>query len=359
MTEIATPASAATDEARRQAEICNACRYCEGYCSVFPLMFRSRTFADADIVELANLCHNCRGCYYACQYAPPHAFALNLPRALAEVRAESWQRYAWPSALARLFQRSGVALVVAIVLAVAAIFLAMGALRPTGGRGFYAVLSHGAMVAIFTPLFLLPFLAMARGLARYWREVGGERVRLADLAAATGGAARLDNLAGGHGEGCNFEAGDRFTNTRRFAHQATAAGFLLCFAATASGTLYHYGLGWEAPYSLFSLPKLFGVPGGVLLTAGALALGLLKVRADPDLGAPDLWGGDIAFVLTLALTGATGLMLYAAGGTPLVPVILALHLGTVAAFFLTTPYSKMAHAFYRFAALVRDAQRRR
>jgi citrate/tricarballylate utilization protein len=23
-------------EARRQMEICNACRYCEGYCAVFP-----------------------------------------------------------------------------------------------------------------------------------------------------------------------------------------------------------------------------------------------------------------------------------------------------------------------------------
>ncbi|MYF87928.1 MAG: 4Fe-4S ferredoxin, partial [Boseongicola sp. SB0676_bin_33] len=29
-------------EARRQADICNACRYCEGYCSVFPAMFGKR-----------------------------------------------------------------------------------------------------------------------------------------------------------------------------------------------------------------------------------------------------------------------------------------------------------------------------
>ena len=71
------------DEARRQAEICNACRYCEGYCAVFPALHRERSFGDADIIHLANLCHTCRGCYYACQYTAPHAFNLNLPRALA------------------------------------------------------------------------------------------------------------------------------------------------------------------------------------------------------------------------------------------------------------------------------------
>ena len=28
-------------EARRQIDICNACRYCEGYCSVFPAINRN------------------------------------------------------------------------------------------------------------------------------------------------------------------------------------------------------------------------------------------------------------------------------------------------------------------------------
>ena len=28
---------------------------------------------------LANLCHNCGACLHACQYAPPHEFAVNVP----------------------------------------------------------------------------------------------------------------------------------------------------------------------------------------------------------------------------------------------------------------------------------------
>ena len=80
------PHTEAMQEARREMEICNACRYCEGYCAVFPAMTLHRSFADGDLNYLANLCHGCRGCYYACQYAPPHEFGINLPRTLAEVR---------------------------------------------------------------------------------------------------------------------------------------------------------------------------------------------------------------------------------------------------------------------------------
>ena len=89
---------------------------------------------------------------------------------------------------------------------------------------------------------------------------------------------------------------------------------------------------------------------------GGLGLAWLKTRADRDLAAPNYWGGEMAFVLLLTGTGLTGLILYAATGTAAVPALLALHLGTVLAFFLLMPYSKMIHGFYRVAALIRDAQ---
>ncbi len=354
-----TPAHGAIAEARRESEICNACRYCEGYCDVFPAMFRQRAFSDGDITQLANLCHNCRGCYYACQYTEPHEFAINIPRALAEVRTESWSRYAWPASFHGSFQKSGALIGGAAILGVALIILALSALRPSSGEGFYAYLSHAGMVSIFGPAFAFPLVAIGIGLRRYWAEVGGAPVQWQDLRDAGVNAARLRNLSGGQGQGCNFEKGDRYSNARRHAHQAALWGFLLCFASTTSGTFMHYGLGIEAPYGPFSLPKLLGVPGGILLTFGAGALAWLKTKADPQLGAPSLWGGEMAFVVLLGLTGLTGLLLYAATGTALVPALLALHLGTVLAFFLTMPYSKMAHGFYRFAALVRDAQAKR
>lgn len=343
------------DEARRQIEICNACRYCEGFCSVFPAMTRQKAFADGDLTQLANLCHNCRGCYYACQYTAPHEFALNIPAALGEVRAESWERLARPQALARLFQSHGVAMAGLLAVALACFFWALAALKPESGAGFYAHLAHNTMVAIFVPAFLAPLGLIALSIRDYWRETGGGRVRLIHVLRALDSAARMKNLSGGHGEGCNFEQGDRFSDRRRVFHQLMMYGFLLCFAATASGTVMHYAFGWEAPYPLFSLPKLFGVPGGLMMVAGAAGLVWLKLRAERTLGAARVWGGEMAFILLLGAVALTGLALYAATGTGLTGPLLAIHLACVMVLFLLMPFSKMVHGFFRLAALTVEA----
>lgn len=344
------------DEARRQLEICNACRYCEGYCSVFPAMTLHRAFSDGEVTQLANLCHNCRGCYYACQYTEPHEFALNLPRALAEVRVESWERFIWPSGLSLVFQTKGVAVAGALIAGIAVMLAVALGLRPESGEGFYAFISHAIMVTIFIPASILPAIVIALGLRAYWRAVGGAPVRPRHLMQGFVDAGRLKNLSGGAAEGCNYEKEDRYSMVRRWAHQAVMWGFLLCFASTASGTLLHYGFGMEAPYGPFSLPKLFGVPGGILMTLGGIGLIGLKLKAERNLSAPAVWGGEMAFVLLLTATAATGLALYWAAGTAFVRPLLIAHLAAVLSLFLTLPYTKMVHAFFRLAALVRDAQ---
>ncbi|EBA09817.1 tricarballylate utilization 4Fe-4S protein TcuB [Sagittula stellata] len=344
-------------EARRQAEICNACRYCEGYCSVFPALHAERAFSDGDLTQLANLCHNCRGCYYACQYTAPHEFDLNLPQALADVRQDSWEDLAFPQAAGRAFQKNGVLIALATVVGFALLFWAARSLASQGGEGFYAVLSHNAMVAIFLPAFLFPLVSIGISLRRYWRHVGAQPLKPAHLAQAFRQAANMKNLKGGHGDGCNFEDEDRFTHARRAVHQAVMYGFLLCFASTSVATVMHYALHMPAPYGLLSLPKILGLSGGLLLVAGCFEMIRLKLRSDRNLGASGAFGGEIAFIGLLGFVGLSGLVLYALGQTALMPPLLALHLGAVLAFFLLTPFTKMAHGFYRLAALAADAQR--
>lgn len=346
-------------EARRQLEICNACRYCEGFCSVFPAMTRDKAFADGEISHLANLCHNCRGCSYSCQYIPPHEFALNIPAALAEVRQDSWERLVWPAPLARAFHTRGVVIMLVMVAAITVFFLSLAGRAPGEGEGFYAWIAHNTLIAIFVPAFLLPLCGVAVGLWRYWRETGGRRIVLADLVGAAGSIAKMRNLAGGHGEGCNFEKEDRYSNARRYAHQAMMYGFLLCFAATSSGTLMHYAFDWPAPYPIWSPPKVFGISGGLLMILGGIELARLKLRADPSLGARRVWGGEMAFIVLLVLVAFSGMILYAATGTALVPPLLAFHLGTVFALFVLLPYSKMVHGFFRLSALIIEEQKKR
>jgi MinD superfamily P-loop ATPase len=39
--------------------VCNACRYCEGLCAVFPAMELRRDFSGGELDYLASLCHGC------------------------------------------------------------------------------------------------------------------------------------------------------------------------------------------------------------------------------------------------------------------------------------------------------------
>ena len=93
-------------EATRQLDICNACRYCEGLCAVFPALERRTVLDGGDISQLANLCHDCRACYDVCMYSPPHEFGINVPKALSDVRLTDYRRLVWPRRVPTLLARS-------------------------------------------------------------------------------------------------------------------------------------------------------------------------------------------------------------------------------------------------------------
>ena len=347
-------------------QICNACRYCESFCAVFPAMTRRLDFAAADVHYLANLCHNCGACLHACQYAPPHEFAVNVPQAMARVRRRTYAAYAWPAGFGRLYERNG--LVIALALAISlALFLVLAVARAGGlsalvsapaGASFYAIFPHGLMVGLFAPVFLFVLLALGIGVARFWREAPPGAVSAPALAEAAHDALRLKYLDGGHGEGCH-DADDAHTLWRRRWHHAVFYGFGLCFAATCVATVYHYGFGWVAPYGFDSVPKGLGMVGGVLLVAGSAGLFVLHRRRHPQHRAPEQQAMDLGFIALLALTGATGLALALARGSAAMPLLLCTHLGAVMALFATMPYGKFAHGAYRVAALLKWAVERR
>ena len=359
--------TAAEAEVARELIICNACRYCEGFCAVFPAMTRRLEFHRADVHYLANLCHNCGACLHACQYAPPHEFAVNLPRALAKARGETYAHYAWPAGFGALYQRNG--LTVALALAGGfALFLLLavlmhGSLGSGGARGdFYRIFPHGLMVSLFLPVFAWAVLALGIGAARFLREV---KPATSDAAASGATAAealhdsfKLRYLDGGHGEGCHNED-DAWTKDRKRFHHLTLYGFMLCFAATCVATLLHYGLHIRAPYGWFSLPKLLGITGGVMMVWGTAGLWRLRARRHPDHLEPSHQGMDRGFIALLFLTGATGLGLMLLRLTALMPLALCLHLGAVLALFLTMPYGKFAHGVYRVAAMLRYSVEKR
>jgi citrate/tricarballylate utilization protein len=296
-------------EAERVMRICNACRYCEGYCAVFPAIERRESFSLENLNYLANLCHNCGECLDACQYAPPHEFGVDVPKLLEGIRNESYRQYAWPRPVPNW-------ILIALGLVVPALF---------AGRGgnFYSVIPYRVMVGLFVSTGLLVTALCAMGLIRFWRDCG-ESFRFAGQPVRD--ALTLRYLDKG---------------PRRWFHHFTFYGFALCFASTCTAAFYQDVLGLSAPYGYFSLPVALGTGGGIALVVGTLGLIAMKYHS--------------SFLVLLFLTAASGLALLTGRETAAMSFLLVGHLGIVLALFLTMPYGKFVHAIYRSAALLKYA----
>ena len=357
-------ASEVLKEAERVMGICNACRYCEGFCAVFPAMERRRTFSDQDLIYLANLCHNCRGCYYACQYAPPHEFDLNVPKVLEELRVETYRRYAWPRFLADLFRRNGLAVALITAVSLTLVLLLTFFLQGSstvfsthrGAGAFYEVIPYKLMVLPALAIALWSLLALLIGGARFWHDTGGRLSQLVNPRvhlSAMWDTLRLRYLQS-DGHGCTYPD-EQFSHARRWFHHLVFYGFMLNLASTTVAAIYNHFLHRVAPYPFWSWPVVLGTVGGVGLLLGAAGLFWFKWQSDPEPANSNFRGMDLMFSLLLFLTSLTGLLLLALRETPAMGTLLAVHLGVVAGLFLTIPYGKFVHALYRYAALLRNS----
>lgn len=353
-------------EGERIMTICNACRYCEGFCAVFPAMERRLTFAESDLNFLANLCHNCTECVHACQYSAPHPFAVNVPLTFARIRARSYEKYCWPQALGSAFRLHGITtiLTLAVVFSVAL----LGATRawtrrdavPVGQHAsFYGVVPHEVMIGAFGLVFLLVVIALAVAVTRYVKD--GDSAPDDNVESSI-----IDGLRDtftlkylhGSGESCTIRENVR-TPWRRWFHHMTFYGFLLCFAATCVASIYHFALHWEAPYPVLSLPVILGTLGGIGLLIGPVGLGVMRGRRNPATVDPGQKGLDQGFIVLLVLTSASGLALLAFRQSAAMSELLLVHLAIVLTLFVTLPYGKFVHGLYRAAALIRYARESR
>ena len=372
----ASPFAGLFAEAERQLTICNACRYCEGYCAVFPALERRRELTSGDITHLADLCHDCRDCYTACMYAPPHEFAINPPAVLSAVRRHTYDEYLprlpWPASRRGAIAAAALA-AVAVLVALAVWIGGSGAAGGSGGAGAsgaeagspYRVIAYPALLAAVGLPALWSLVVMARSGARYWRETGGRGLtRPTVLLAALRQAATLRNL---HGDGaeCAYPA-DEPSAARRRLHGFVAWGFLACVASTVAAAISQDIAGDPPPYPVLSAPVLLGIAGGAGLIAGCGGLLVLRRRAARAAAGGDAAGGDAAredpalarrgyaLLTGLLLLAVTGLLTLVLRNSAAFAPVLGVHLAAVVACFAIAPYTKFMHVVYRFLALVHD-----
>ena len=303
---------------------------------------------------------------------------VDVPRTFAAIRRASYRAYAWPAWFGRLFERSGIALLLGAALAPCFFALILGMLAGTDvflaphaveDGAFYQVMPHTAMIGVFGAVGFCVATALLVGLARSWREMAD----VSRVAPAAGALRRglLDALTlryldddddgdngGGTGGGC-VPDGDPHREFRRWWHHCTFYGFLLCFAATSVAAFYHNVLGWVAPYPVLSVPVVLGSVGGAGLLAGPVGLLWLKMRRPPERHDQIQFGMDLVFLVLLFETSLTGFLLLACRESAVMGPLLGVHLGAVAGLFLMLPYGKFVHGLYRVCALVRSAMETR
>jgi len=349
------------EEAERQITACNACRYCEGFCPVFPAMERRTLFLKRDLVYLANLCHDCKACYYACPYTPPNELAINIPAILSEVRLSSYKEYTSPRNLAAAFEKSGRSMAGVALFSIAlmvAIALALG----NPGRLFVPHLESGSFYSIFPYMGILAvglavgFYVLAnylRGILRFFSDVRGSTIAPIIFGAILRSAAdALGHRAfRGGGAGCNHE---ETSGSLRFLtlHGFVIYGFLLAVASTILAAMYQDLLGVMPPYPFTNPAVASGVAGGVLMVIGTTTLAVLKSSSEKTPTFRRMMNLDMAFLLILDLTSISGLATLIYRASSIMGLLFVIHMGLVLALFVTAPYGKFIHFVYRYAALL-------
>lgn len=352
-------------EGQRQIAICNGCRYCEGYCAVFPAMERLPIVGQGDLTYLANLCHDCRACYQACMYAPPHPFAVEIPRLMSEAREQSYSEFARPRWFARSFT-AGPRAVAALTLVGALLFAllawiggtARGTILSTESTAtFFDVIPYSLMLVPSLLLTAFVIAVIAWGFVDFRRASRG--ATHLDARAWRSGLAEVATLRWmrGGGDDCYYPAADRPSPARRQLHHLTAYGFLAAVVSTTLASIYHNLLDQPAPYPVVHPVVLFGLVGGIGMTIGTTGLLWLKVGAAPLQARREALLNS-SFLISLNAASTSGLLLLALRETPAMGALLVLHLGTVVALYLTAPYGKFVHVVYRTAAVIRSAAER-
>jgi citrate/tricarballylate utilization protein len=209
------------------------------------------------------------------------------------------------------------------------------------------------MVAVGIALSMYVVAVWSAGGVRFWLEGGRvpEPVRLRALLRAAADALNLKWLRGG-GPGCYYPAA-RPSSLRRLFHGFVAYGFLAAFASTTIAAVYQDLLHRLPPYALTSAPVVLGSAGGVAMIVGSGGLISLKLRSDARPAGAGAAVLDYVFLLILGLAALSGMVTLALRETPMMGAILTLHLGLVAALYITAPYGKFVHALYRYLAVLR------
>ena len=335
------------DEARRQLSICNACRYCEGYCAVWDEIENMNVFTNSNVQHLSNLCHDCRECFTVCPYTDPHEFSLNIPKLFSIVRYDSYNDHIKPSFMKKAFRNQSPLWISVIGVTLLLSFI-LEFINTSGN--LFAPISISNMGAIipdiefkFFSFVLYAYLLIMWSYEGYfyYRSISPEKTRKQKrgLAIAIYDALSHKFFKGG-GAGCNYPE-EKNRSYRLIFHPMIFFGFIIDLIAILFYSNFNVII--TIIYTLGSLLMVIG-------SGGLLVGNFISKKKAPSLNSGE-FGNQ--FIIALLITGVTGFMLPVVSRTILFIVIFGIHIAFIASILILAPYSKFLHPVFRFISLLK------
>ncbi len=331
-------------EAIRQLSICNACRYCEGYCAVWDAMEFKAVLNEGYVYHLANLCHDCRDCFSACPYNEPvHEFKLNIPKALGQVRVDTYTANVRPKFLKFALEKPVLVTTTSSIIAVTVAILYASLLF---GLNKFSTLPVTTIIpdAFFKPvtiiLYLYTVVIWSVEGGSYWSKINEKaHINVYGLIKGIYDAIFHTNFRGG-GTGCKVPG----KNNRYFrltVHSLVMSGFIIALVSIAFyPDIYGYA---GTAYLLGSIAISLG-------TAGLIYIHLIEEKGSRSQKQSAM---DYPFTILLFLTGITGVIIPISIGTSWFNWNFLIHDALIMVVFLLAPFSKFIHPIFRFISLIK------
>ncbi len=344
---------------------CYQCATCSVVCNIAPdggpfprkemvwaqWGLRDKLAADPDVW----LCHNCGDCTTYCPRGAKPA------EVLGTLRKATIEKYALIKPLAGIANNFFAAMIVSAIV-IAGLLVASGSLNimanyhQVGEDGKANIIFNNFIPthnvdALFLPLFFLGVVTALYGIMKFWNDIC-EQAGLGKLTGRNALGKILPTIV-------QILKHDVFANCgvnrdRKTPHLLALLSFIALFITTNWAVFYLYILGWEpGSYSSLGNPlKWLGNIGAVMLIVGAVWL--MKNRsAKSDTQSSSSFDWNLLYlILLIGITGFVAQVLRIAGAVAPAQVTYVLHLIFIAQLFIFTPYSKLAHLWYRTTAMV-------
>jgi quinone-modifying oxidoreductase subunit QmoC len=290
------------------------------------------------------LCHQCNDCT---AYCPRGAKPGEV---LGAIRKQTIKQYSAPAALVDIVNNKVLMPLIFLIPAIlVGLFISVfGSWSPEGEIIFSNFMPVMPIQILFTPALIFGFAVGALGVKKFWADMkqangvssGDLKTSIIDTAKQVLGHEKFKT--------CDVSK-DRYTS-----HLVVFYSFIALGIATGLGVLYIDILHMDSPFRIgYGTPvKIFGIAGAAAIIVGTLLMINNRFKNADKIGMGSYF--DWLLIGVIGVVGISGTLAYLtrlAGIGVLAYPVYFIHLVFVFSLFLYLPFSKLAHMFYRGAAM--------